>query len=50
MGLGLATLTGGLVWHLATPGEAEHPPSAAGQNIGMTLGSNSVGLSLAGGF
>jgi len=49
-GVGLATLAGGLVWHLATPGESESRPAAASRSIGMTLGSNSVGLSLAGGF
>jgi hypothetical protein len=49
-GVGLATLTGGLVWHLATPAEGDSPPAAASRNIGMTLGSNSVALSLAGGF
>jgi hypothetical protein len=49
-GVGLATLAGGLVWHFATPGQAEDAPAAASQSIGMTLDSNAVGLSLTGGF
>jgi hypothetical protein len=49
-GVGLGTLAGGLVWHLATPGEAEGAPAAASKSIGMTLGGNVLGLSLSGGF
>jgi hypothetical protein len=40
----------GLVWHLATPPETENPPAAASRNLDVTLGSNTIGLALAGGF
>jgi hypothetical protein len=49
-GVGLATLVGGLVWYLATPRETETAPTAARRSLDVTLGSNAVGLSLAGGF
>ena len=48
-GVGLATLAGGLVWHFTTPAEPEAPP-APSASLGMMLGEDGAGLSLARAF
>jgi hypothetical protein len=48
-GVGLATLTGGLVWHFAAASRAADAPAAA-SGIGVTLRSEGAALSLNGAF